>query len=84
VKSIRGPSGEVSEADTPAQIVDPAKKAERLAKHAEKANSPEVRKAKKEARKTAAPKAAAKTKKPAAKKKSSGRKKAATTKKSAK
>ena len=80
VKSIQGPSGELSEAQVEAQVVDPAKKAERLAKHAEKQASPEVKKAKKEARKAAAPKAAAAPKK-AAKKKSGGAKKSAAKKK---
>jgi large subunit ribosomal protein L21 len=83
VKSIQAPGGELSEASSEAQIVDPAKKAARLAKLAEQANTPEAKIAKKEARKTAAPKAAKAKSKPAAKKKSSGAKKSATTKKKA-
>jgi large subunit ribosomal protein L21 len=74
VKSIQSPGGEVSEAEGQAQVIDPAKKAARLAKLQVEGKT-QAKPAKK-----AAPKAAPKK---AVKKKSGAKKKATTTKKKA-
>jgi large subunit ribosomal protein L21 len=72
VKSITSPSGEISKADKKAQVIDPAKTAERKAMwQAKMADMPRAeRKAKKEAKSAAPKKAAAKksSKKPKTKK----------------
>jgi large subunit ribosomal protein L21 len=81
VKSIQAPGGEAAEADKTAVVVDPAKKAARLAKLATEGKTPAV-KVKKAAGAKAAPKKAAGKKKSTAKK-SGGAKKATTTKKKA-
>lgn len=81
VKSIKAPSGEVSEAEGQAQVVDPAKKAERLAKLNAEGKTAAPKKAK-VAKKAAAPKAAKKKATGAAKK--SGGAKATTKKKASK
>jgi large subunit ribosomal protein L21 len=68
VKSITSPEGQTSAADKKFTVVDPAKKAERLAKQAEKkAAAPKVKKADKKVAKKAPAKKAA-PKKAAAKK----------------
>jgi large subunit ribosomal protein L21 len=73
VKTIKSPTGEVSEAEKKAQVVDPAKKLARLeALAAKPVKSKEEKKQaiekKAAAKKTVAKKSAAKAKKPAAKK----------------
>ncbi len=85
VKAIHGPTGEVSEAERTAVVVDPAKKLERQAQRANEAlkteNKPKEKKA------AVAKKAKTATKKAAAKPRAKAKgatKKAATTKKSAK
>ena len=87
VKAIRGPTGEVSEAERKAIVVDPAKKLERQEQHASKRQAEETVAPKHEkvagAKKMRA--AAKKPAKPRAKSRAkAGTKKAATTKKSAK
>jgi len=79
IKAIKSPSGEVAEADTNPVVVDPAKKAERLAKYAElnKDKKPAEPKGEKtaSAKKTAKKKSAKKSARKPAKK--AGAKKAA-------
>ena len=80
IKTIKAPSGEVSEAETSAPIIDPAKKAERLAKIKEEGKKPAPKKkaAKKVAKKAKAKKKAVKkktAKKATAKKKTAKKKK---------
>jgi large subunit ribosomal protein L21 len=82
VKSIQAPTGEVSQAEKSAQVVDPAKKVERLAKLNAEGKAPAPKKAKTEKRAVAA-KAKAPKKKAAAKK-SGGAKKATAKKKASK
>jgi large subunit ribosomal protein L21 len=80
VKTIQSPSGEVSEAEKDAQIIDPAKTQERRAKFAAtEAASPAVKKAKTAT--APAKKAAAAKKKTSAKKSTGAKKKTTATKK---
>ena len=86
VKAIRGPTGEVSEAERNAVVVDPAKKLERQAQHADKktTETSAAPKAKKAAGAKKAKTAVKKATKPGTKAKAKAGTKKATTKKSTK
>ena len=83
IKSIAA-GGQIYKAETEAQVVDPAKKEERLAKIKEEMKDKKVAKEKKDKKKAASAAKKAKTKKKATKKKKSTGKKKAAKKKTAK
>lgn len=83
VKAIQSPSGEVSEAQKEAHVVDPAKKAARIEKFLAQ-GKPKMKKAEKKEAKAAKVVKKAGAKKKSAGKKSAGKKSAGTKKKAAK